>query len=67
MDNKRGGLTVAQARDHFQTSRRYVLALLEYLDSIGVTTREGDIRRLKRLKASMKTTFSWMLQASISA
>lgn len=45
---KEGGLTVAQARDHFQTSRRYVLALLEYLDSIGVTSRDGDVRKLKR-------------------
>ena len=42
-----GTLTAAQVRDHFNTSRRYVLALLEYLDSIGVTTREGDVRRLK--------------------
>jgi selenocysteine-specific elongation factor len=45
---KEGGLTVAQARDHFQTSRRYVLALLEHLDAIGMTVRAGDIRRLKK-------------------
>ena len=42
-----GSLTVAQARDHFNTSRRYVLAFLEYLDAIGVTTRQGDERKLK--------------------
>jgi selenocysteine-specific elongation factor len=42
-----GTLTAAQVRDHFNTSRRYVLALLEHLDSIGVTVREGDVRRLK--------------------
>ncbi|RME89772.1 MAG: selenocysteine-specific translation elongation factor [Anaerolineae bacterium] len=44
---KEGKITVAQARDLFQTSRRYVLALLEHLDAIGVTVREGDFRRLR--------------------
>jgi selenocysteine-specific elongation factor len=42
-----GSITVAQARDHFDTSRRYVLAFLEYLDSQGITKREGDVRVLK--------------------
>jgi selenocysteine-specific elongation factor len=45
--DKRGTLTAAQVRDHFNTSRRYVLALLEHLDETGVTIREGDTRRLK--------------------
>jgi selenocysteine-specific elongation factor len=45
---RQGELSVAQARDHFQTSRRYVLALLEYLDASGVTLRDGDVRRLRR-------------------
>lgn len=45
---RRGTLTAAQTRDHFKTSRRYALALLEYLDAIGVTVREGDARRLKQ-------------------
>ena len=40
-------ITAGEVRDHFNTSRRYVLALLEYLDSQGVTVREGDARRLK--------------------
>ena len=44
-----GTLTVAQARDHFNTSRRYVLAFLEHLDAIGITTRQGDERKLKSL------------------
>jgi selenocysteine-specific elongation factor len=44
----RGTLTAAEARDHFNTSRKYILALLEHLDAIGVTVREGDIRRLKK-------------------
>ena len=47
MIQKRGALTVAEARDHFNTSRRYVLAFLEYLDAIGITVRVGDERRLK--------------------
>lgn len=45
---KQGTLTVAQARDHFNTSRRYVLTFLEHLDATGVTVREGDTRKLKR-------------------
>ena len=44
----RGTLTAAEARDHFNTSRRYILALLEHLDAIGVTQRDGDLRRLKK-------------------
>jgi selenocysteine-specific elongation factor len=43
-----GGVTVANFRDQFNTSRKYALGFLEYLDSIGVTVREGDIRRLRR-------------------
>jgi selenocysteine-specific elongation factor len=40
-------ITAGEVRDHFNTSRRYVLALLEYLDAQGVTVRKGDARRLK--------------------
>lgn len=42
-----GTITAAQVRDHFNTSRRYALALLEHLDAKGITVREGDARRLK--------------------
>ena len=42
-----GSITVAQARDLFGTSRRYVLALLEHLDTAGVTKRVGDARVLR--------------------
>jgi selenocysteine-specific elongation factor len=42
-----GAITVALVRDHFNTSRKYVLAFLEYLDASGVTVRDGDYRRLK--------------------
>ncbi len=42
-------LTVAQFRDRFDTSRRYALAFLEHLDAIGVTLRDGDLRRFKNI------------------
>ena len=41
-----GTITVAAVRDRFQTSRRYALALLEYLDRVHVTRRIGDERVL---------------------
>jgi selenocysteine-specific elongation factor len=44
----KGQLTAAEARDHFNTSRRYILALLEHLDAVGITLRDGDARRLRR-------------------
>jgi selenocysteine-specific elongation factor len=44
----KGQLTAAEARDHFNTSRRYILAFLEHLDAIGITVRDGDARRLRR-------------------
>jgi selenocysteine-specific elongation factor len=43
-----GEITAAQFRDRFNTSRKYALAFLEHLDSIGVTAREGDVRRLRK-------------------
>jgi len=42
-----GTITVAQARDHFGSSRKFILAFLEKLDAEGITVREGDVRRLK--------------------
>ncbi len=42
-----GQITVADLRDHFHTSRKYALALLEHLDQIRVTRREGDTRILR--------------------
>ncbi len=44
---KDGPITVAQARDMFGSSRKYMLAFLERLDAEGVTVREGDVRKLK--------------------
>ncbi|MDO9546148.1 MAG: selenocysteine-specific translation elongation factor [Pelolinea sp.] len=34
-------------RDHLKTSRKYAIALLEYMDKIGVTERIDDFRKLK--------------------
>jgi selenocysteine-specific elongation factor len=39
-----GKITLAQFRDHFQTSRKYAQATLEYLDQRRVTRRVGDER-----------------------
>jgi selenocysteine-specific elongation factor len=44
-------ITVAQVRDMFDTSRKYALALMEHLDSVGLTYREGNARRLVRSKS----------------
>ena len=38
------GVTVAQLRDAFGTTRKYMLPLLAYLDGNGVTRRRGDVR-----------------------
>jgi selenocysteine-specific elongation factor len=42
---QKGQISLAEVRDLFQTSRRYAQALLEHLDAIGVTVRDGDFRR----------------------
>jgi selenocysteine-specific elongation factor len=43
---REGEATVARIRDEFETSRKYVLALLEHTDALGLTVRSGDVRRL---------------------
>lgn len=47
---QQGKVSAAQVRDHLQTSRKYALALLEYLDQIGFTERFGDVRILRQLR-----------------
>ncbi len=42
--NKDNMLALAEFRDRFQTSRKYALPVLEHLDQLGITRREGDIR-----------------------
>ena len=41
--------TIAEVRDLASTSRRFALAFLEHLDEIGLTVRQGDARKLKKL------------------
>lgn len=41
---RHGPLTVAAVRDVLGTSRKYVLPLLEHLDTLGVTRRQGELR-----------------------
>jgi len=40
-------ITVAEGRTMFDTSRKYILPLLEYLDQQRITRRVGDERVLR--------------------
>jgi selenocysteine-specific elongation factor len=40
------GVTVAEIRDLLGTTRKYAVPFCEYLDRVGVTRREGDLRVL---------------------
>ncbi len=39
-----GAVTAKMVRDHFDTSRKYAIGLLEFLDASGITKRVGDER-----------------------
>jgi selenocysteine-specific elongation factor len=39
-------VTVAEIRDLLGTTRKYAVPFCEYLDRVGVTRREGDLRVL---------------------
>jgi len=45
---QKGQISLGEVRDLLNTSRKYVQALLEYLDAVGMTVRDGDFRRLKK-------------------
>ena len=45
--NTHGKITVAEGRDLLNTSRKYILPLLEYLDQQRITRRVGDQRVLR--------------------
>jgi selenocysteine-specific elongation factor len=49
------GLTVADIRDLLGTTRKFAVPLCEYLDRIGVTRREGDLRVLAATQSSAAT------------
>ena len=40
-------ISAGEFRDHFNTTRKYAIALLEYLDKNEITERIGDFRVLK--------------------
>jgi selenocysteine-specific elongation factor len=40
------GATVAEIRDLLGTTRKYAVPICEYLDRVGLTRREGDLRVL---------------------
>ncbi len=42
--NDSGKISLAEFRDEFRTTRKYALPLLEYLDQIKITKRDGDFR-----------------------
>jgi selenocysteine-specific elongation factor len=44
--SKKPEMTVAEFRDMLQTSRKYALPFLEYLDASNITLRTGDVRKL---------------------
>ena len=44
----KGQISLAEARDLFDTSRKYAQALLEHLDAIGITLRADDYRKLRK-------------------
>ena len=44
---QKGSITLAEVRDMLDTTRKYAQALLEHLDSIGMTMRDGDARKLR--------------------
>lgn len=44
LQDQPAGLTVAEIRDLLSTTRKFAVPLCEYLDRVGVTRREGDLR-----------------------
>ncbi len=43
---KKGEITVSEAKEYWQTSRKYAVPLLEHFDTVHFTRREGSIRKL---------------------
>ncbi|MCS7186023.1 MAG: selenocysteine-specific translation elongation factor [Armatimonadetes bacterium] len=44
---KHGSFTASQFREAINTTRKYAIPLLEFLDHIGLTVRRGDVRVLR--------------------
>jgi selenocysteine-specific elongation factor len=49
------GATVAELRDLLGTTRKYAIPFCEYLDRIGVTRRDGDLRVLGDTKSTVQS------------
>jgi selenocysteine-specific elongation factor len=47
-DSRGGAITLAEARDELEISRKYAQALLEYLDASHLSVRQGDRHVLRR-------------------
>jgi selenocysteine-specific elongation factor len=47
LDTEHGGFTAAQFRDASGIGRNFIIELLEFFDRIGVTRRQGEIRRMR--------------------
>jgi selenocysteine-specific elongation factor len=47
--NIAGSITIGELRDKFQTSRKYALAFLEHLDTIGITILKEEKHILKQV------------------
>lgn len=53
---KQGPSTMADLRDAWEVTRKYAVPLCEYLDSIGVTVRDGDLRSAgERIEIPLET------------
>jgi selenocysteine-specific elongation factor len=50
------GMTVAEIRDLLGTTRKYAVPLCEYLDRVGLTRREGDLRVIQISPQSTQST-----------
>lgn len=48
LERRLGRFTTAQAREALGTSRKYAVPLLEHLDEAGITTFDGQTRRLRK-------------------
>ncbi|MBL7190914.1 selenocysteine-specific translation elongation factor [bacterium] len=48
LQEEKSGITLQEAVKVLNSGRRFTVTLLEYLDRIGMTDREGDIRRFRR-------------------
>ena len=46
---REGSIALNQFRDMYQTSRKYALSFLEYLDKKGITARDGDRRVIRAI------------------